>query len=147
MSCRINIKSIRNIVEVSCEIAYTILIDEPNVYAFSDNEYGKLGLRDIDDRNVPTLIPNIKAINVSYWSDHTILIDVEHNVYISKIWKPNIVRYYFGDNSYGQLGLGDEGDGTDRNMLTLIPGIKVIQTLPYGEVKRLGMWWKNFYSN
>jgi alpha-tubulin suppressor-like RCC1 family protein len=83
-----------------------------NVYAFGTNEDGQLGLGDIQRRKVPTLIPNIKARQISAGYGHSLLIDLENNVYA------------FGFNYLSQLGLGDR---LDRSVPTLIPDIKAKQ--------------------
>jgi len=67
---------------------------------------GQLGLKDVDIRVVPV----IKSKQVSYEYFHTILIDLENNVWV------------FGNNDNGQLGLG-----SDRYQPTLLPIIKVSQ--------------------
>ena len=58
-----------------------------------------------EDRNIPTQIPNIKAKVVSCGNYHTMIIDLNNNVWA------------FGYNDYGQLGLGDN---QNRNIPTQI---------------------------
>jgi len=113
---------------VSAGDGYTILIDmNDNVWSFGDNSNGELGLGDVGENNIgdddenniidiPTKIPAVNGWNgkAKYLSagGRSILIDMDDNV-----WS-------FGDNSSGQLGLGDE---TDRNIPTKIPNIKSTQ--------------------
>jgi alpha-tubulin suppressor-like RCC1 family protein len=95
---------------VSCGAKHSMIIDlDNNIYAFGRNEDGELGLGDNENRNVPTLIPNIKAKSVSCGVYDTLILDLNNDVYA------------FGKNYSGQLGLGDN---VDRNVPTLIPNIK-----------------------
>jgi alpha-tubulin suppressor-like RCC1 family protein len=54
------------------------------------------GLGDNRDRNRPIQIINLKSKQASGKSNHTIVIDLDDNVWT------------FGNNHSGQLGLGDE---------------------------------------
>ena len=104
---------------VSCGNSHTVLIDmNNNVWSFGFNKHGQLGLGDNVSRNAktlqvhleePTKINGIKAKSVSCGEFHTILIDMNNNVWA------------FGYNTFGQLGLGDN---TNRNVPTKINGIK-----------------------
>jgi alpha-tubulin suppressor-like RCC1 family protein len=75
------------------------------VYVFGGNEYGQLGLGDNQNRIIPTLLGNIKAKSISCGDSHTMIINLDNNV-----WS-------FGLNGYGQLGLGDN---YDRNIPTIL---------------------------
>jgi alpha-tubulin suppressor-like RCC1 family protein len=93
---------------VSVGINYTIIIDiNDNVWSFGLNNKGQLGLGDLKNRNRPTQImssvkfhneiyknQNIKAKQISTGKTHTLLIDLNDNV-----WS-------FGCNHWGQLGVG-----------------------------------------
>jgi alpha-tubulin suppressor-like RCC1 family protein len=72
---------------------------------FGDNKSGQLGLGDNQDKNIPTQIPDFKAKQISAGSSHTVVIDLDYN-----IWT-------FGYNGSGQLGLGDT---QNRNIPTQI---------------------------
>ncbi len=82
-----------------------------NVWAFGYDDNGQLGLGYYinTNRNVPTKINGIKAKYVSCHFNNTVLIDMNNNV------------LSFGNNSFGQLGLGDY---INRNVPTKINGIK-----------------------
>ncbi len=101
---------------VSCGNNYTVLIDiNNNVWAFGFNYHGELGLGDnTNSRYIskPTKINDIKAKSISCGHSHTLLIDMNNNV-----WS-------FGSNSNGQLGLGNSGYDTNKNEPTKINGIK-----------------------
>ena len=77
--------------------------------------YGELGLGLISNPdsvfiiNTPTQISGIKAKAVSCGYSHTIIIDLNNNVWA------------FGQNHRGQLGLGDN---QNRNIPVQIPDIK-----------------------
>jgi alpha-tubulin suppressor-like RCC1 family protein len=84
---------------VSCGASHTIIIDmDNNVWGFGFNNYGQLGLGDRRNRRFPTLLThmgqNMKARSVHCGVDHTLLIDMEYNVWV------------FGSNFHGGLGLG-----------------------------------------
>ena len=83
-----------------------------NVYTFGANNRGQLGLGDFESMNRPTRVtttedgsplPKIKRAYAIY--DQCFLIDMSGNV------------YSFGDNQYGQLGLGDK---INRQFPTLV---------------------------
>ncbi len=66
-----------------------------NVWSFGSNHEGQLGLGDNGygtNRNIPTKINNIKAKFVSCGENHTVLIDMDNNV-----WS-------FGSNDNGPPG-------------------------------------------
>lgn len=90
---------------ISCGYAHTIIIDLNNdVWAFGSGDHGQLGLGNTQDRNIPTptplpvqnrLIPimlpgspNMKAKAASCGHRHTMLIDLNDNVWV------------FGDNEH-----------------------------------------------
>jgi alpha-tubulin suppressor-like RCC1 family protein len=87
----------------------SMIIDlNDNVWTFGENDAGQLGLKDIQNRHVPTFL-NIKAKQISTGHCHSLLIDMNDNV-----WS-------FGNNQYGQLGLGDD---ENRLVPIQIVGIK-----------------------
>jgi alpha-tubulin suppressor-like RCC1 family protein len=113
--------------QVSVGKFHTVVLDlNNNIWTFGRNESGQLGLGDYQDPNVPTeminlkgsyintptIIPNLKAQQVSANRNHTVVLDLENN-----IWT-------FGDNESRQLGLGDN---KDRNVPTQIPNLKAKQ--------------------
>ena len=112
-----NIKAL----QVSAGYRHTVIIDmENNVWVCGNNDYGQLGLGDTENRNAPTQIPNINLLGnllvkdqqVAAGFEHTVLIDMENNVWIC------------GNNSSGQLGLGDT---QPRYFPTQMPNIKARQ--------------------
>lgn len=98
---------------VSCGDSHTMFIDmDDNVWAFGNNEYGQLGVDDTQTRSNPIQLSwnhENKAKFISCGYAYTMIIDMNDN-----IWA-------FGDNEFGQLGLGDE---QTRHNPALIPGIK-----------------------
>lgn len=99
---------------VSCGESYTMIIDmNDNVWAFGYNNNGQLGLGNQMIHFSPTQVlpitgQNLKAKAISCGKSHTILIDLNNNVWA------------FGGNDMGQLGLGDT---QDRHVPTQIPNI------------------------
>ena len=88
-----------DIISIKCSESSTLLLTlKGNIYSFGNNEYGQLGLNDynIKKTSTPTLIrniPEIRRIECGY--NHSMCIDVNDDLWI------------FGENNYGQLGLGD----------------------------------------
>jgi hypothetical protein len=96
-----------NINIVSWEEAYK---NYGRVVSFGENMSGQLGLGTNNKKiDIPTLIPEIRAKYVACGKLHTVLIDINNNVWA------------FGFNKYGQLGLGDN---INRNIPIQIPNIK-----------------------
>ena len=84
----------------------SFIISNGHLFACGDNQYGQLGLNDLQDRKIFTQVPSntiFKSVfNREY---HTVALDTEGN-----LWS-------CGKNGYGQLGLQDNHD---RNILTKI---------------------------
>ncbi len=87
---------------VACGDHNTILIDDINqIYVFGYNDVGQLGLGDEEYRSLPEKLSTLpegvgRIIEVACGEAHTILLDNKNQIYV------------FGNNMYGQLGLGDE---------------------------------------
>ncbi len=78
------------------------------VYSWGYNEYGQLGLGPYDEISIPTLVlemPN-NIVQISIGEFHTLALSNDGHI------------YSFGNNRYGQLGLGDYDN---RNIPTLVP--------------------------
>lgn len=105
--------------QVSCGSFFMSLIDlNNNVWICGLNTRGELGLGDVQNRNMPTQIPDFKASQVSSGFIHSALIDLDNNVWI---WGGD----WFNDGSgAGFLGLGVK---QDRNIPTQIPNLKAKQ--------------------
>lgn len=71
------------------------LSNDGSLFACGSNDKGQLGLGDNKDRNIPTRIPGIYAKAIACGIAHTIIIDLNDNVWA------------FGLNDLGQLGVGD----------------------------------------
>ena len=86
-----------------------ILTENGEVYSFGNNLEGQLGLENIIECGIPTLIPNIvDASQISTSSHHSLILTKNGNV------------YSFGSNNFGQLGLGNF---IFKSTPTLIPNI------------------------
>jgi alpha-tubulin suppressor-like RCC1 family protein len=90
------------------------------LHVFGYNESGQLGLGDFQNRNVPTLLMTNKNIKKIYCSGYHTLIHI----------KSTGELYVFGNNRYGQLGLGDF---QNRNVPTLLMTDKNIKSVHCGE--------------
>jgi len=85
--------------QVSSGGLHTLVIDlNDNVWAFGLDDAGRLGINTSNHINVPvpTLIPGINAKEVAAGYAHSLIIDLNDNV-----WS-------FGFNGFGQLGLGSD---------------------------------------
>lgn len=101
--------------QVSAGGKHTMFIDLANyVWAFGSNRYGQLGINDELNRrrDIPRQIMFLKAKQVSAGGYHTLLIDLDDNVWA------------FGNNDEGQLGLGDN---ERRYSPVQIPNLKAKQ--------------------
>lgn len=61
---------------------------ENNVWGFGLNNHGELGLGDNRKRNVPTRIPDLKAKQIVAGFAHTLVIDVDDNLWSCGIANP-----------------------------------------------------------
>jgi alpha-tubulin suppressor-like RCC1 family protein len=84
-----------------------------SVYAFGNNEFGQLGLVNEADKrtSTPTKIPRFNVKTISAGRFHTVAIDFNYDVWT------------FGDNEFGQLGLGNTVEDQMR-IPTKMPGFK-----------------------
>lgn len=83
--------------KVMCGSNHTIFLQLGNLYSFGWNEYGQLGLGHYEDRHYyRNQIPNLSDVtDFDCGSEHNVAILSNHDL------------YSWGDNKYGQLGLGD----------------------------------------
>ena len=104
-----------NIVQVSGNYLHCLCLDdEGNVWAFGNNKTGQLGISEYKglSTNKPNLIPNISYIvQVSTGEAHSLCLDCD-----GKVW-------VFGQNTYGQLGLGNT---KTKQEPTIIPNLNNI---------------------
>ncbi|MDR2152816.1 MAG: hypothetical protein LBO72_08345 [Helicobacteraceae bacterium] len=97
----------KKIVAIAAGYQYSLAIDANGaVYATGDNEYGRLGLGDTDERKTWTLVSSLEgrkivAIAAGYF--HSLALDTDGKIYAA------------GRNFVGQLGLSD---AKDRNVFT-----------------------------
>ena len=98
------------VVEMACGSYHSLLrLADGHVMAFGLNDSGQLGLEDGDNRNVPTPITKlplgVSVVEMACGANHSLLRLADGRVLA------------FGNNKFGQLGLGDTAD---RNFPTLI---------------------------
>src|SRR2546426_68161 len=105
---------------IQCGEFRTICItNNDNCYIWGDNRYGQLGLNDFDYRGVksPTLLsfPNNEKISfITCGGYHTTCLTKNDNCYT------------WGNNYYGQLGLGNENGRFSPTILTLPNNEKIL---------------------
>src|SRR3990167_7035924 len=89
-----------------------------SVWSCGYNEYGQLGLGDVNNRNVPEQIKNFPKIKSALaFGDSSIFLDCEGSVWSC------------GYNSHGELGLGDT---RNRNKAEKIQGLPAIKSIAGG---------------
>lgn len=107
---RINIAIL--LADVAASITPTTTTNPPisnDIYTFGGNEFGQLGLSNKKNRRIPTfVVDNLTWDTFDLGHYHTLGIDSQGNLYSC------------GYNYYGQLGLLDNGPGTNRNNLTQV---------------------------
>jgi len=95
-----------------------------DLYTWGVNNFGQLGLGDIGkdtDRLTPTRVPGISnVVSVSLGHIHSAALTASGDLYT------------WGDNEYGQLGLGNKGEGTERTKPTKVPGISNVVSVCLG---------------
>jgi alpha-tubulin suppressor-like RCC1 family protein len=108
----------KKIVAIAAGDYHTIAIDSyGKLYATGHNRFGELGLGDSGDgthRNVFTEVSSLsgkKIVAIAAGDYHSIAIDSDGKVYAA------------GRNQDGQLGVGDRGDGTKRNIFTEVSSL------------------------
>jgi alpha-tubulin suppressor-like RCC1 family protein len=102
---------------ISAGARHTAVIDFNNdIYVFGENQYGQLGLGDNYNRHIPTKIsfsafalPDIKFKSIYAAGFRTVAIDFNNDIWV------------FGNNQFGQLGLGDT---QNRVIPTKLPDLK-----------------------
>lgn len=119
----------RGIVGIACGNWHTVVHDcEHGIFSFGENERGQLGHRKATSR--PALVPAFETMSVKMVAcggEHTIAI-VGNGRHV----------YGWGDDSYGQLGLGTDGGASterpksDRPRLMRIPPARVIVQVACG---------------
>lgn len=95
-----------------------ILLNNGKVMSFGDNSHEQLGLGDTNNRNIPTLIPNlnnVKQISAGYYQSLALL--------------NNGTVMSFGDNYEGNLGLGENDN---KFIPTLIPNLNNVEKISVG---------------
>ena len=85
------------------------------------NTDGKLGLGDNTDRYTPTKVPGLSGvITVSLGDSHSAAVTSDGSLYT------------WGNNKHGQLGLGDSGNGTERNKPTKVTTLSNVAAICLG---------------
>jgi len=127
-----------NILTLETGWGHNILIfKNGKVYVWGNNYYGQLGLGDYTDRETPTENTQLEQIIQDNGGVNNILTletGYHHNILIFK----NEKVYVWGDNSFGQLGLGYSGLIYEPLRSTIIEGlynnIDNIMSIHYGYV-------------
>ena|SRR3972149_11194965 len=145
-------------------MSHSLIIDENNhAWSFGKNYHGQLGLGDKEDRYIPTKISNMKVKKISAGGNFSLIIDFYDQLYIfglllyedfsspklisflkikdiSAGWKHFLIIdiyddvWSLGENSYGQLGLGDY---VTRTVLSQIPIIKNDKNIGFFKAKKI----------
>eukprot|EP01125_Pyxidicula_operculata_P004047 TRINITY_DN1574_c0_g1_i3.p1 TRINITY_DN1574_c0_g1~~TRINITY_DN1574_c0_g1_i3.p1 ORF type:complete len:2540 (-),score=589.38 TRINITY_DN1574_c0_g1_i3:112-7731(-) len=108
-----------NVVSISCGTNHTLIVTSDGaLYAFGSNSYGQLGLGPSkEDFAVPQC--------VEFLSDKKV-VKVATKGYFSLAITDEGQLYSFGENSYGQLGLGHKENQTLPQLVASLSGKRVI---------------------
>jgi alpha-tubulin suppressor-like RCC1 family protein len=98
---------------IAAGYSHSLALDnQGKLYAWGRNDYGQLGLNDRGHstyRNIPTPVaPRLTFRTIAAGVDYSLALDTKGKLYA------------WGWNGFGQLGLGDRGHNTKRNIPTLI---------------------------
>ena len=99
---------------------------EQEVYAWGDNDYESLGLGDNKRRNTPSRL-NLGFLKPGY-RIHSLVAGTFHNLALTQNAQGEQELYAWGDNHYGQLGLGDNKNRNTPSRLNLgflKPGFRI----------------------
>ncbi|XP_055500570.1 X-linked retinitis pigmentosa GTPase regulator-like isoform X1 [Leucoraja erinacea] len=111
-------------VTISCGDEHTALITENGkLYIFGSNNWGQLGLGTKNTMNKPTCVKALKSERVKLAAcgrNHTLIWTEQGNIYAT------------GDNSEGQLGLGDNQERTTFQRVEYFTGKGKIKQLAAG---------------
>ncbi|XP_032889000.1 X-linked retinitis pigmentosa GTPase regulator isoform X2 [Amblyraja radiata] len=111
-------------VTISCGDEHTALITENGkLYIFGSNNWGQLGLGTKNTMNKPTCVKALKSERVKLAAcgrNHTLIWTEQGNIYAA------------GDNSEGQLGLGDNQERTTFQRVEYFTGKGKIKQLAAG---------------
>lgn len=101
---------------ISTGNSYSIAVDHlGQAWGLGTNGHGELGLKDLQKTMlVPMKISNLICKQVVTGIDHTIVLDVHHNVWL------------FGRNLFGQLGFGDTKDRREPILNTQFRDIQAV---------------------
>jgi alpha-tubulin suppressor-like RCC1 family protein len=107
------------------------LDNQGKLYAWGNNEEGQLGMGDCGlskNRSIPTPIKSVLTFRtIAAGSRHSLALDTKSKLYA------------WGYNKYGQLGLGDDGHGTNRTIPTLIKSELTFRTIAAGSSHSLAL--------
>jgi alpha-tubulin suppressor-like RCC1 family protein len=108
---------------------HSIVIDGGQVYTWGDNQNAQLGNGDLDYLSQPTLVENLRdiiAVGQGSAAKHSIALKLDGSV-----WS-------WGDNEYGQLGIGNS-DVINSSIPKLIEGIHGIVAVAAGNKHSLAL--------
>ena len=118
----IYLKNLEGIKEISLGYGHSLLLTKDGkVYSWGWNERGQLGLNDTQDRLTPSIVTALDDRNITKLSTqdfdkhHSIAMDSEGQL------------YSWGDNTHGQLGLGDTQDRQSSEEIKFFADKKIIQ--------------------
>ena len=108
-----------NITPIACGANHTVLLDSTGkVYTFGNNFYGQLGRGNTTSTNTPGTALSLSAVIVAVacGANHTVLLDSTGKVYT------------FGNNFYGELGIGNTTQSSSIQTITTATAISTYTT-------------------
>jgi alpha-tubulin suppressor-like RCC1 family protein len=108
----------RDLSKISAGYSHSLAIHDGQVYSCGSNDKGQLGLGDAVERHSPSLVQALQGKNIT---------QVVAGESFSLALDDNGEVYSFGDNSYGELGLGDNKVRYSPTFISSLQGTKIIQ--------------------
>ncbi|XP_065186805.1 regulator of chromosome condensation-like [Sycon ciliatum] len=130
---RVEMPRHRTVTDVYCGSFHTFAVVEhgTEVYVFGLNNYGQLGLGDVEMRNMPCRLENFPPADVSAKEHEPQFSGGQHHslmLYGGRV-------YAFGRSDYGRLGLG--GSDVEVTEMTQVPGLSNVSHLTTGSAVSL----------
>jgi alpha-tubulin suppressor-like RCC1 family protein len=112
----------RKFIDLAAGFKHSLILNsQGRVFSFGDNSSGQLGLGDLVDRKVPTLIKKFEGIR-----GEVTIVALAAGMFHSLLLTEKGEVFSMGDNQGGQLGLGDEAGRLTPTLIETLDDIVAI---------------------